>query len=159
MISPGGNWIPKIWPVKNYNEMLIRLLNKNKNLFIVIVGSIEDKKKYKKDLTNNINHNKIIDLMGQSITQTHAYMKLSDLFIGNDSGLMHLAAAANIATIGLFGPTNNILYAPYGRNCFVVRTKETFDDFKSMEVDKFKTYMNTIAVDDVIEIIENNNLL
>ena len=50
--------------------------------------------------------------MGASLTLTSAYMKKSDLFIGNDSGLMHLSAASNLATIGLFGPTNDKIYAP-----------------------------------------------
>ena len=49
------------------------------------------------------------------------------MFIGNDSGLMHLAAASNIATIGLFGPTNDKLYAPFGDKCHTIRTKETYN--------------------------------
>ena len=46
-------------------------------------------------------------MTGENITQTHAFMKKSDLFLGNDSGLMHLSAASGIPTIGLFGPTND----------------------------------------------------
>ena len=34
-------------------------------------------------------------------------MQISDYFIGNDSGLMHIMTLANIKTIGLFGPSNN----------------------------------------------------
>ena len=34
-------------------------------------------------------------------------MKKSNLFIGNDSGLMHLSVASNLKTIALFGPTND----------------------------------------------------
>jgi ADP-heptose:LPS heptosyltransferase len=37
------------------------------------------------------------------------------LFVGNDSGLMHLAAAAGTPTLGLFGPTAAAEYAPAGR--------------------------------------------
>ena len=43
------------------------------------------------------------------------------LFIGNDSGLMHLAAAAGAPTLGLFGPSPADEYAPSGRRAsFVV---------------------------------------
>jgi ADP-heptose:LPS heptosyltransferase len=37
------------------------------------------------------------------------------LFVGNDSGLMHLAAAAGAPTLGLFGPTDAAEYGPAGR--------------------------------------------
>jgi ADP-heptose:LPS heptosyltransferase len=43
------------------------------------------------------------------------------LFIGNDSGAMHLAAAAGAPTIGLFGPSDDRLYAPWGPRARVVR--------------------------------------
>jgi ADP-heptose:LPS heptosyltransferase len=37
------------------------------------------------------------------------------MFVGNDSGLMHLSAAAGTPTLGLFGPTPASEYAPSGR--------------------------------------------
>ena len=48
--------------------------------------------------------------MGKSLTVTSAYMNKSNLFIGNDSGLMHLSVASNLRTIALFGPTNDKIY-------------------------------------------------
>ena len=101
------------------------------NVKFLIVGSLNEKKYYFQDIINEINKNDIIDLMGASLTLTSsAYMKKSNLFIGNDSGLMHLSAASNLATIALFGPTNDKIYAPNGNNCFVVRTKENFAYFQ-----------------------------
>jgi ADP-heptose:LPS heptosyltransferase len=41
------------------------------------------------------------------------------LFVGNDSGLMHLAAAAGAPTLGLFGPTPADEYGPAGRRTAV----------------------------------------
>ncbi|MDX2102918.1 MAG: glycosyltransferase family 9 protein [Alphaproteobacteria bacterium] len=46
------------------------------------------------------------------------------LFIGNDSGLMHLAAAAGAPTLGLFGPSPDALYRPWGDHTSFVRTPE-----------------------------------
>ena len=97
--------------------------------------------------------------MGENITQTYSFIKRSNLFVGNDSGLMHLAAASNISTIGLFGPTNNKLYSPYGNNCYIIQTKETYEDFQSFKIDKYKSYMDSIKVEDVIEVIEKNHLI
>jgi heptosyltransferase-3 len=44
------------------------------------------------------------------------------LFIGNDTGLMHLAAACGTPTLGLFGPSPVGRYAPWGPHCATVCT-------------------------------------
>ena len=63
-------------------------------------------------------------------------MKKSNLFIGNDSGLMYLSFASGLKTISLFGPTNDKLYGHRKNNCFVIRTKETFKDFNNMDINR-----------------------
>ena len=50
----------------------------------------------------------------------YACLKRSALFVGNDSGLMHMAAAAGIPTVGVFGPTPHKIYQPYGRRAVSV---------------------------------------
>ena len=86
-------------------------------------------------------------------------MKKSHLFIGNDSGLMHLSVASHLNTIGLFGPTNDNIYGHRRKNCFVVRTKEDYSYFNRLTLDKNKSYMTSIHPDQVVDIIANNNLL
>lgn len=49
----------------------------------------------------------------QSITLTAAVIEQCDLFIGNDSGLMHVATAVDTPTIAIFGPTNHQAWGPY----------------------------------------------
>ena len=62
-----------------------------------------------------------IDLAGQlSVPEAAACLQRCVLFAGNDSGLMHLAAAAGVPTIGLFGPTNASEYAPAGQHAVAV---------------------------------------
>jgi ADP-heptose:LPS heptosyltransferase len=57
-----------------------------------------------------------IDLVGAlSLPEVAAVLQTASLFIGNDSGLMHLSAAAGAPTIGLFGPTDAATYRPAGR--------------------------------------------
>ena len=159
VIAPGGNWFPKIWPIESFNKLLCKLLDINKNIYFILIGSKNEKKLFKKDLIKNIDEKKVIDLMGENITQTYSFIKKSNLFIGNDSGLMHLAAASNISTIGLFGPTNDKLYAPFGSKCYTIRTKETYKDFKNMKIDIKKSYMHSIKIEDVIEIIKTKKLI
>ena len=49
-----------------------------------------------------------------------AVLNQAQLFIGNDSGLMHMAAASGAPTIGLFGPTDAAVYQPAGRAAIAV---------------------------------------
>jgi ADP-heptose:LPS heptosyltransferase len=62
-----------------------------------------------------------IDLAGKlSLPEVAACLSRAALFVGNDSGLMHLAAAAGAPTLGLFGPTNAAEYGPAGRQAMAV---------------------------------------
>ena len=81
-------------------------------------------------------------------------MKKSNLFLGNDSGLMHLAVSNQLRVISLFGPTNDKIYGPYGENNIVIRTKENLDYFKTINIDTNKSYMNSIKTNTVIDVIE-----
>ena len=57
-----------------------------------------------------------IDLAGRlALPEAAACLARCTLFVGNDSGLMHLAAAAGAPTLGLFGPSMASQYAPAGR--------------------------------------------
>ena len=71
-------------------------------------------------------------------------MKKSDVFIGNDSGLMHLALASKLRVISLFGPTNDLVYGHDDDKNIVIRTKENYDYFKSLKINENKSYMSSI---------------
>ena len=87
-------------------------------------------------------------------------MKKSNIFIGNDSGLMHLAVANKLRVISLFGPTNDKIYGPCGIDDIVIRTVESLDHFKSLKIDENKSYMNSIKPETVLQtckkIIDDN---
>ncbi len=68
-----------------------------------------------------------IELVGHGdVLTAAACLVRADLFIGNDSGLMHLAAAVGIPTLGLFGPSPHERYRPWGPKAAYVRTPEDF---------------------------------
>jgi ADP-heptose:LPS heptosyltransferase len=69
-----------------------------------------------------------IDLVGAvSLPEAAACLARCSLFVGNDSGLMHLAAAARAPTLGLFGPTPPSEYAPRGRRTGFVAARSMAD--------------------------------
>jgi len=160
VIFPGGNWPPKLWSAVNFNKTMKLLLIKYHKIKFILVGSLKEKNKFFNQLIKDITEDLIIDLFGCNLTLTSAYMKKSNLFIGNDSGLMHLAVANKLKVISLFGPTNDKIYGPYGSNNIVIRTLENFDYFKSLNIDENKSYMNSIKPEIVLQecekIIDDN---
>lgn len=60
--------------------------------------------------------------------EAYACLKRCALFVGNDSGLMHLAAASGIPTLGLFGPSRDDHYRPWGPQGHVLRTQKSFEE-------------------------------
>ena len=75
-----------------------------------------------------------IDLVGRlSLPEVAACLARCALFVGNDSGLMHLAAAAGAPTLGLFGPTPAEEYAPAGVSAAAVVSASTLMQDLSVE--------------------------
>ena len=68
-----------------------------------------------------------------SLVEILLFLKECRLFIGNDSGLMHLSAAANIYTLGLFGPSKEINYRPWGDRSYFLRTESSYDDLVNVK--------------------------
>ena len=155
VIFPGGNWKPKVWDIKNYNSLLKKIIFNNKNIKFIIVGSKEEEGFYFNKITKNIESSNIINLFGETLSQTAAYMKRSDLLIGNDSGLSHLASAVKLKSIVLFGPTNDKVYGPFDKNSLVIRTDESYNYFKNLNVDNTKSYMNSISVEKIYNLLRN----
>ncbi len=64
----------------------------------------------------------VTDLTGQlDLVTAAACLQRARLFVGNDSGLMHMAAATGAPVLGLFGPTDERVYGPWGSNARSVR--------------------------------------
>ena len=81
-------------------------------------------------------------------------MKRSSILIGNDSGLTHLASASKLKSIVLFGPTNDLVYGPFNKLSQVIRTKDSFNYFKTINIDKTKSYMDSISVEEVYDVLK-----
>ncbi len=75
-----------------------------------------------------------LDFVGKGdILASAAAIDGAALFVGNDSGLMHVAAALGRPTLGLFGPTEWWLYGPWGPKTRTVASNETRGEFAPIE--------------------------
>jgi ADP-heptose:LPS heptosyltransferase len=120
-LGPTANWDGKIWPPERFIALFAALatgeLAGARPVIFAGPGSMEAAAAAK--VSTGLPHP--IDLTGRlTLPQAAACLARCALFVGNDSGLMHLAAAAGTPTLGLFGPTSADEYAPSGRTTAAV---------------------------------------
>ena len=132
VIQPGSGGEHKCWHLDNFLAVVKELRSKDINV-VFLFGPAE-----KERLGNKtINHIKNIAkcLTDLSLTQVVCLLSCSDAFIGNDSGITHLAAGMGIRTLVVFGPTNPAVYRPVGPSVTVFAGDKTaFSDKSSPEL-------------------------
>jgi len=108
--SGGHYFVRKRWPVENYIQ-LAQYLQSQSGLQVVLVGGREDmdnSRAIQKTVPQVINATGCLKL-----PETAILLKCCRLYLGNDSGPLHLAAAMGTPTLGLFGPTAPSQFYPY----------------------------------------------
>jgi heptosyltransferase-3 len=129
-LGPTANWAPKIWPADRFAELFHALQSGCLPAAIpaVFAGPGEAERALAAPLLAALPD--AIDLVGQlSLAEAAACLARCALFVGNDSGLMHLAASAGTPTLGLFGPTSAAEYAPSGHHAGVaMSSSERMED-------------------------------
>ncbi|MBC7433838.1 MAG: glycosyltransferase family 9 protein [Rubritepida sp.] len=108
-LGPTANWSHKVWPSERFVAVAVAL-----DLPVVVLGG--------PGAAEAAMAAPVLaalpgaqNLVGQlSLPQAAALLSRASLYVGNDSGLMHLAAAAGAPTLGLFGPTLADEYGPAG---------------------------------------------
>jgi lipopolysaccharide heptosyltransferase II len=107
VIAPFAGFGPsKTWPLEYYEHVAKMLLRKSKKINIYLTGGPDDRAR---DIDAELTGSKQFhDVRGISLKQAMYLIKNSRVFIGNDSGLMHIADALDTPLIAVFGGT-----APY----------------------------------------------
>ena len=135
-MAPAANWIGKTWPAERFALVARGLLGTGGPLEggrLMVVGGPDDRGAAA-PVKAAVPRSRCIDLVGrEDLLVCYAALKRARLFIGGDSGLMHLAAAAGAPTLGLFGPSDEALYAPWGPLARTVRGPRSFADFRRID--------------------------
>ena len=118
ILGPTANWALKAWPAVRFVELADRLTGPRGPLpgarIAIIGGPGETERRMAAPVLAALPG--AVDLLGRlSLPEAAAVLSRAALYVGNDSGLMHIAAAAGAPTLGLFGPTPAGEYGPIGR--------------------------------------------
>jgi ADP-heptose:LPS heptosyltransferase len=126
-IGPAANWRGKEWRAERFAELSKRLTAPNGPLpaaRVAILAAGHERAQAEPVLAAIPNERRI-DLVGRvDLLTAAAVIRRCALFIGNDTGLMHIAAASGAPTLGLFGPSPTDQYAPWGACAAFVRSTD-----------------------------------
>ncbi len=120
-INPSANWELKRWP-GSYFSALADLLVKDLKAAVIFIGT-EKQRLVIEDIRRKMEQNSF-DFCGKtSLKELGALISNMNLFISNDSGPAHLAAALEINTLVIFGPTSPEATSPRGKSVRVIKTE------------------------------------
>lgn len=152
-LAPTANWGGKQWPAERFVALAEGLAGSGGPLagarIAVIAGPGE--RAAALPVLESAPLRRRIDLAGNlDLLTAAACLGRADFFVGNDSGLMHLAAAMGVPTLGLFGPSREEHYGPWGPRALAVRTELSYDAILAKpgyDYTRHDTHMETLSVD------------
>lgn len=121
-INAGSAWPTKRWPAEKWAR-LIKLLAAAHGGKVLMVGG-PGEKEWNGEIERLAGPDNCLNLTGRtSMPELMEAIRPLKVFISNDSGPMHIAAALGVPAVGVFGPTTRELgFFPYGPNNRVVET-------------------------------------
>ena len=160
-VGPTANWIGKTWPPERFVDVINFMTAKDGILpdapVAVFAAPGEEENAY--HVLNSMPADRQIDVIAKTDPGTAAAaLSRCAFYLGNDSGLMHCAAAAGVPTVGVFGPSYPHIYSPWGAHTAYARTPESFDEL--IDFDGYnpktldRTLMTSLGTTTVIELIK-----
>ena len=123
ILNPGAGWGAKRWPVERYGQVA-KELAKDGLCSLINYGPGEEELAVAVETAGEGAARKI----SCSISELIALTRRARLFIGGDTGPMHLAAALKIPVVAIFGPTNPARNGPFGTRSIVLRSASSMTD-------------------------------
>jgi len=116
-VHPGANWVHRCWEPEKYGELISRILLQAPNGEVLVLGTSSELHVLERTI-------EMAGREGEAASRIHLVADLdlrtvmaliahSSLFVGNDSGLFHVAAAAGVPAVAIFGPGDRNRWGRY----------------------------------------------
>jgi ADP-heptose:LPS heptosyltransferase len=119
ILHPGSGSKKKVWPLERFLNLARTLQDHLGSKILVVLGPAEGPEVQK--AFEGMRPTEFILAKGLTLLQLASVMEGCWFFIGNDSGISHMAAALGLPTIVIFGPTDQRVWSPRGEKTFVVQ--------------------------------------
>jgi heptosyltransferase I len=117
LLNPGAGWGAKQWPAERYADVAKRMAQDGLKPLINFGPGEQDLVRAVEAASGGA-----AEGMACSLTQLIVLTRRARLFIGGDTGPMHLAAALGIPVVGIFGPTNPVRNGPFRTRSIILRS-------------------------------------
>jgi heptosyltransferase-1 len=125
ILNPGAGWGAKRWPAERYGYVA-KALAEDGVRSIINYGPGEEELACATDAASEGTANPMKCSLGELIALT----RRAELFVGGDTGPMHLAAALQVPVVAIFGPTDPARTGPYGTHGVVLRNPASLTTHK-----------------------------
>jgi ADP-heptose:LPS heptosyltransferase len=122
-IHPGSGSKKKVWSLERFLELIHYFQKRFNSRILIVLGPAEGQEVQKAfgGMEWELGPTAPLLIKGLSLLQLASVIEGCHLFIGNDSGITHMAAALGLPTIAIFGPSDHKIWSPRGEKVFVVR--------------------------------------
>ena len=154
VIHPGSSLDIKNWPLDRYQELAYHLLTSENCGVVWILGESEA------HIVDQIHVDQIVAPL-MSVYQLSALCTKASVIVGSDSGPLHLAAALQVPTIALFGPSDQRIFKPFCNRSITVNHEvlcsPCFKPFETKLTCRMGSHecMKLIAVEAVLDAIRS----
>lgn len=143
VFNPGAGWGAKCWPAERYGEVA-RALSAGGMKSLINIGPGEEPLAAAVESASQGAARALSCTLPELIAMT----RRAALFVGGDTGPLHLAVALNVPSIALFGPTDPARNGPYGGRSVVLRSPQSSTTYKRSS--QHEEGLASIAVQDVV---------
>ncbi len=125
LLNPGAGWGAKQWPPERYGEVAKQLSEDGLKVLINFGPGEQDLASAVESASNGA-----AEKFTGTLTQLIALTRRTSLFVGGDTGPMHLAAALGVPVVGIFGPTDPARNGPFGTLSTVLRGSSSTTSYR-----------------------------
>jgi ADP-heptose:LPS heptosyltransferase len=148
IINPGAGWPSKLWPTERF-AAVAEYLGKKWSLPTLVVWAGNKEKRMAEEIAAHSGGHAQVG-PNTSLTELAALARRARLFLGSDTGPLHLAAAVGTPCVGLYGPWPAKIHGPYGPRHIALQ-KAFFDGPTHKKRTAPKELMEAIEIGDVCE--------
>lgn len=120
LVHPGSGGRKKIWPLSRWWNLLRWINEKRPHPVLMTLGPADG---YLKEFAEKARSLGVYPVEEITLPRLAAFLAESSLYVGSDSGVSHLAAAVGLPTVVIFGPTDPKVWAPRGREVYVIQSR------------------------------------